>query len=166
MEPEQFMEADIFAMPEPGSGTDTRVFRVNGKDKAFTIEANGHQFGERWAELFQCQMYGQTQKMIAQASKQTYSEEFDNPGSKKIVITDPSYMGSLKLLHAVLVAPKMPFGSLVIFGHRAGGKLIDEIASWAADKNGVSEYAQQKLIEISKNLLGGMEPLGESVPPA
>jgi hypothetical protein len=159
-----FSEADIYGMPEPEAGKATRTFRINGKDKTFTIETGGHLFAEKWAELLQCQMYGQTQKMIQKATNKPYAEEFDNPGGKKIVITDPSYMGSLRMLHAVLV-PKMPFGSLVIFGHRAGGKTIEALTKWAEDENGMSAYAVQKLEEISKNLQGGEDSRDRSDPP-
>jgi len=156
MEDEQHLtEAEIYAMDEPETKTVTKTFQVRGNRKwTLTIESGGHQFGERWHELYTAVMYGQTQKQIAQLSKKEYEEKTFTPTGKQIVMKDPSYVGSLKLLEAVLVKPKLSFGALAVMGHKIGGKAIDEIAMWAAAENGVTDFYLQQMAELSKNLNG------------
>lgn len=151
----KFNVSDIYSLPEPESATATKVFTGAGREWEVTIETGGQNSAERWNELYQAQMYGQTQQQIGILTKKPYKEEFPTPEGVKVVLNDLSYIGSLKLLSLVIVAtPRPTFGDLAIWGHRVGGKMMDEICTWAANENGVSEFMIAKMQEATKNALG------------
>lgn len=162
----ELSESAIYSLAEPEKGTDTREFQIHGEVYEFTIETGGQHSAERWHELFALVMYGQTQQQIAKIKREDYFETFMTPDGKKVILRDPSYIGGLKLLSAVLVKPKLSFGALAVLGHKAGGKVMDAMTDWAAQKNGVSDYVIQLMKDRAKNLKGAADSSDASAAPA
>ena len=142
--------SDFLSLPDVERTTETRTFTLRGVEHTFTIYTDGAADAERWLKLKAAAMDGQVKSLMARANKQEYKESIGIPGRKPLIVTDPAYIGALRVLAEVLVEPKFAFGELMIVGHKVG-KDFTEVLDWAADANGISEDAAKSLMNIIKN---------------
>jgi len=149
----RFTAADVFALPTPAETREERVFEGAGRSWLVRIRTDGAARAERWAVLYGAFMHGQVQQQAAKFAGKAYSEVVMLPDGTRVVVTNPSYIGAVKLLSEVIEEPALSFNELLIFGHKVG-KVIDEITDWAAMANGVTGHVMSQMQDLSKNLCG------------
>lgn len=176
-----FESSDLWSEPESERTTQTRVFNFapafGSKDIAITIYTDGMADAERWGQLSAATLYGHTQAMLATIQKTEYSETHVMPNGKKLIVTDPAYIGSLKVLSLMqksfVTLPKnytqkhvdqsakakdnaFRWPELLTFGHKAG-KVFHDVLNWAAEVNGVTADSVAKMQELLGNALSQKE---------
>lgn len=137
--------------------TKTQEFACKGTRYLFTIFSDGMDSAGTWSELTSAQMWGESEKMKAKINKEAFGvkvrlpfQENGVPRFKEVVLTDATYLGSMKLLSCVLCIPAWNFDEILIVGEKLG-KDFAAVAEWAAQVNGITEHTIGIMREVLKN---------------
>lgn len=137
--------ADIMNMPEPEAKTETRSFKAKGREWSITLRCLAEDASaEEYFAIAQ----------IADGSGRDIKPltiQLPPPTSKTIEIKDPAYLASLHYLASITVAPAFGAYEWAVFGHKAGGRVMNEIFGWGAELNGLSEVQVSEAVAEAKN---------------
>lgn len=137
--------ADLLALPEFEQRTETKTFTARGCSWPITLRCLAD---DASAEEY----FDVANVMSASGGKpEPIVFHLPPPDVKEIRVTDAGYVTSLRFLASLSVAPAFDVNAWAIFGHKNGGRVMNEIFGWAADINGMAAPAINEGAAEAKN---------------